>query len=131
MIRRKKRSIVTVSIVAMGDIAFLLLIFFVLAGNFMKQANLQSENPVSPDVEVYDTPQVSVALDAEKQLWIQGTPISVSELVMKIQEAQGDHKEYPIHVKIDKHLTKTDFLPVIEALSESGATMILIGDRGN
>ena len=130
MIRRKKRIPMIVPTASMGDIAFLLIIFFMLASNFMKQANIKSENPASPDVETQEAAQLSVVLDADATLWFQGEQLNeASQLIGKLEQSLENHRDRPVHVKIDKNLVRKDYLPIIQALSESGATTVLIGDR--
>jgi biopolymer transport protein ExbD len=110
---------------SMGDIAFLLIIFFMLASNFMKTANVKAEDPVSADVEKQDAPQVTVVLDEDGTVWLQGVAIGITELAGGVQAAVGDHRERPVHVR--RH--RTHFLPVIEALSEAGVRMVLAGEQ--
>jgi biopolymer transport protein ExbD len=114
---------------SMGDIAFLLIIFFMLASNFMKTANVKAEDPVSADVEKQDAPQVTVVLDEDGTVWLQGVAIGITELAGGVQAAVGDHRERPVHVRIHRTHRRKDFLPVIEALSEAGVRMVLAGEQ--
>ena len=50
-VRRRKRMDLTLPTSSMGDIAFLLIIFFVLASHFMKTANIEAEKPTSEAVD--------------------------------------------------------------------------------
>ena len=129
MIRRRKRMSLLVPTSSMGDIAFLLIIFFILAGNFMKD-NAKMEKPVSPDIEEQDMPQITVTVDEAGELWLMGINIMISELSAGVQLAVGDHKDRPVFVKIHKTIERRDFLPVLEALSEAGVKGMLAGDRG-
>ena len=58
MIRRKKRMSLIVPTSSMGDIAFLLIIFFMLASTFMKSGNAQVENASSSAIESQEPPLV-------------------------------------------------------------------------
>ena len=50
-IRRRKKPSLVLPLSSMGDIAFLLIIFFMLASNFMKTNKVELEKPLSPDLE--------------------------------------------------------------------------------
>ena len=50
-VRKKKRMSLILPTSSMGDIAFLLIIFFILASNFMKTANVDAEKPSSEEVD--------------------------------------------------------------------------------
>lgn len=129
MIRRRKRMSILLPTASMGDIAFLLIIFFMLASNFMKTANVKAEDPASPDVEPQDAAQVQVVLDDEGTLWLQGVVIGITELSGAVQAAVGEHRDRPVHVRIHKTHPRKDFLPVIEALSEAGVRIVLAGEK--
>lgn len=116
---------------SMGDIAFLLIIFFMLASNFMKTGNVHSENPASPDVETQEPAQVTVVLDQEGTLWLQGVAIGTSELTAGVEAVVGNHRERPVHVRIHKTHERKDFLPVLEALSEAGVRILLVGEKSD
>jgi biopolymer transport protein ExbD len=100
-----------------------------LASNFMKTANVKAEDPVSADVEKQDAPQVTVVLDEDGTVWLQGVAIGITELAGGVQAAVGDHRERPVHVRIHRTHRRKDFLPVIEALSEAGVRMVLAGEQ--
>lgn len=131
MIKRRKKSLPIIPTASMGDIAFLLIIFFMLASNFMKSANVKAEEPASPDVEQQEPALVSVIYDQEGKLWLQGVEIGMSELAGGVQVAVGDDRKLPVHVKIDKASTGVDFLPVIRSLSEAGVRIMLTGARAD
>lgn len=130
MIKRKKQMpLLIIPTASMGDIAFLLIIFFMLASNFMKSANVVAEEPASPDVEAQEPPQVSVVLDRDGRLWLQGIEIGVAELTAGVQSGIGEDRRRPVHVKIDKSRQGSDFLPVIEALCQADVKIMLVGTR--
>lgn len=94
----------------------------------MKSANVKATDPESPDVEIQEPSQVSVIYDSEGRLWLQGVEISIGELAAGVQQVVGDQQQtIPVHVRIDKAHVGTDFLPVIEALSEAGVRIMLAG----
>lgn len=127
-IRRRKKPSLVLPLSSMGDIAFLLIIFFMLASNFMKTGNVELEKPDAPSLEQQEPPKCSVLLDKDGQIWFEGTQVSKGEVTSALKElAKKDH-EYTVHVAIHKDLTKKDFMPLIEAISESGAKMILTGE---
>jgi len=130
MIRRRKRMAMFVSVVAMGDIAFLLIIFFILAGNFMKD-NMKFTPPDSMDVETHEPAQVTVVMDESRDLWLQGVRLdSIRELADGVIQVVGDHRDRPVHVKLHKDVEWKDFRGVFEALSEAGVKIMLAGDKG-
>ncbi len=128
MIRRKKRPSLIVPTSSMGDIAFLLIIFFMLASTFMKSANITAEHASSENIEQQDSALVSITVDADGKIWYQGQECSSMELESLMAEYAQDHTNKPVHVLVDKNQPRKVYMPVIQAISASGAKMVLTGD---
>ncbi|MFT5129243.1 MAG: biopolymer transport protein ExbD, partial [Rhodothermales bacterium] len=64
----------------MGDIALLLIIFFMLEANFIKEAHVQVELPTSPDIDEIEDSQVSVVMDADALVYVQGQEVDFEVL---------------------------------------------------
>ena len=127
-IRRRKKPSLVLPLSSMGDIAFLLIIFFMLASNFMKTGNVELEKPLSPALEQQEAPKCSVLMDNQGVIWYEGMQSSKEEITSALKEQTAKDRNFIVHVSIDKELVKKDFMPLIEAISESGAKMVLIGE---
>ena len=126
-VRRKKRMDLVLPTASMGDIAFLLIIFFMLASNFMKTANVDLEEAHAADLERQEVAKQSVTMDREGVIWFQGQQVGANELADLIKPFVEQDKTLAVHVSIHKSLTHKDFEPLIQAISESGARLILTG----
>ncbi len=130
MIRRKKRLQPLLPLAAMGDIAFLLIIFFILASVFIEGDNAKLTPAESVDVEEVRKPAAfSVSIDEEGVVRLQGIEVPVGQLESSMNMLLGERTDRRVKVSIDKDLTRTQFLPTIEALSRAGATPLLTGKR--
>ena len=127
--RRRKRPKIFLPMASMGDIAFLLIIFFMLASTFMKSSNMQLEEARSAELDKQEAPMVTVVLDEAGTLWLQGQPCGVAELSGAVQALVGDHRDRPVHVRIDRRQPRRVYMPVIEALSEAGVKLVLAGQK--
>ena len=126
-IRRRKKPTILLPLSSMGDIAFLLIIFFMLVSSFMKN-NQEFDPATSEDIIDLPTAEISVVLDKDNRLWIQGLEISSSDLAGALEVlVQERRRETEVHVSIHKDLTRTDYMPVMEALSEAGVRFKLTG----
>ena len=126
-IRRRKKPSLVLPLSSMGDIAFLLIIFFMLASNFMKTANVDLEEARAADLERQEAAKQSVTMDREGVIWFQGQQVGANELADLIKPFVEQDKTLAVHVSIHKSLTHKDFEPLIQAISESGARLILTG----
>ncbi len=129
--RRRTRPRIMVPIASMGDIAFLLIIFFILAST-MKEKNVTSEPPVSPDIARLPSPlpPVSVMVDEEGIVFVDGDEMSVGIVESTVRGLLEGRKEREVMVRIDKKLKQKDYGPVLLALSKTDANMSLVGEIG-
>ena len=127
-IRRKKKPSLVLPLSSMGDIAFLLIIFFMLASNFMKTGNVDLEKPGAPGLEKQEAAKCSVMMDKDAVIWYEGAQVDAREVTDRLKELVENDHGFAVHVSIHKALTRKDFMPLVEAISESGAKMILTGE---
>lgn len=128
-IRRRKKPNLVLPLSSMGDIAFLLIIFFMLASNFMKTNKVELDRPGSPDLEQQEPPKSTVLMDKDGKIWYEGAQVQTHEVTDALKTLAENNHDYAVHVSIDKALTRKDFMPLIEAVSESGAKLILTGEK--
>jgi biopolymer transport protein ExbD len=127
--RRRERLKPLVPIASMGDIAFLLIIFFMLTSNFIKEAHVDLTPPKSEDIEIIRETHVSISVDRDGLIWLQGKPCHQDLLENATEALLSDRKEKVVMVKIDKDLTEETFRPVLMALSRAGAEIALVGTK--
>ena len=128
-IRKRKRMDLVLPTSSMGDIAFLLIIFFILASNFMKSANIEAEKPSSQEVDAIDDAQVDVVIDKNGKFYVQGVEVDRNLIESAVQQAVSEHRDKPVHLLVDKNLQKKDFMPAIEALGSCGVKVVLVGEK--
>jgi len=118
---------------SMGDIAFLLLIFFILVSNYVKESGIKYKPAAAREVESLKEARVSVVLDEEGRIYLQGKQVSdakaiewgVAALIANAKTADGKL----VMLKCDKDVDRTKFEPVIEAISKAGGVIVAIGTK--
>jgi biopolymer transport protein ExbD len=125
----KRRAIrADVPSMAMGDIAFNLLIFFVILARAQDDSHLQWTPAEARNIESAGHSVVSVLIDTDEKLYLNGQPIGESGLEMKIEELLGDLPvgERIVLLKVHRDATALRFEPVIEAISSAGGELVHI-----
>ncbi|MBC8356758.1 MAG: biopolymer transporter ExbD [Planctomycetes bacterium] len=124
--RRKSRA--EVPSMAMGDIAFNLLIFFVILARAQDDSHLQWTPAKADNLENAGHTMVSVLIDSDSKLYLNGQQIGVAQLAGQIETALGDapQGERSVLVKVHNDTLAQRFEPVIEAISEAGGDLIHI-----
>ena len=127
MIRRKHRPQPFIPLASMGDIAFLLIIFFMLTSNFIKEAHVKIDPARSPDIDRLKESGISVSVDEDGETWLQGTPCSVGFLRRGVEALLEDRDEKVVMLKIDRNVPQDTFGEVFLELSKAGAELALVG----
>jgi biopolymer transport protein ExbD len=155
MARRKKRVATIVPVASMGDIAFLLIIFFILATNFARDSNIKLTQPASPHVDEMGRSNIMVIVDEEGRYYVDGVEQptvqdveaqvrSLLEIRAAQQQGGGDEAgdddaetevvraDDPrvVHLKIDANIEKSTFYEVFEAVTKAGGILAMVGDEG-
>ena len=111
----------------MGDIAFLLIIFFMLVGQIHKDMNIEMAE--SENIESLERVPFGVSVDKEGIIRLQGIECSTGELSGALVALVGTEKNQTVELTVDKEVLPIDYRPVIAAIAESGAKIQFIGTR--
>ncbi len=123
-VRRKRRLPMIVPLTSMGDIAFLLIIFFILAGIPKGQRSLTP--PEAPGLGEIQA-AVTVSMDENGKCYLQGDIVAVPALQGMVRDHLETRKSKLVVVEIDKSLPFEAYSEVLMAVSEAGGTL---GARG-
>lgn len=117
---------------AMGDIAFNLLIFFVILARAQDDSHLKWNPARADNLEASGHSRVSVLVDIEGELYLNGQQIGVSQLAPAVEAMLGNQPagERIVLLKIHNETVAQRFEPIIEAISEAGGDLVhIVEDR--
>lgn len=142
MILPRRKLSATVPAMAMGDIAFLLLIFFVILARVQDDSHIQWKPADGRELVKPETMRVSVAIDREGVTYLNGSVFSEnanpafirSKLALELYNANGAPGQRgllgdapvgkrTVLLKIHRDTPYRDFEPVIEAVSAAGGEL--------
>jgi len=119
----------------MGDIAFLLIIFFLVCSEVSKdKSNLQVKLPFSQHVEKIKAQVVArVAVDESGEIWFDGARVDsatdvewgIRALLTKTVSDDQRHVQF----KCDSALPKEQFEPVLKAIAAAGGIIEAVGEK--
>lgn len=109
---------------AMGDIAFNLLIFFVILAK--PEEHLQWLPAQAKNLQPSGQTAVSVVIDRDNKLYMNGNELSVTQLTARIERQLGKRPagDRIVLLKIHKDTLAQRFEPVIEAVSQAGGELL-------
>lgn len=133
-LQSRKRKSVPVPIASMGDIAFLLIIFFMVCSKISKDnSNVSVVLPWSQYVEENEDQVVArVAMDEDGKIFLDGfvveTPKDVEWGLRALLADTVTNDQRMVQFKADANLPKEQFEPVIEAITTAGGQLMAVGE---
>lgn len=128
-VARPRRRMIFVPTASFGDIAFLLIIFFMVASVFMKEANIKVKQATSPDIDKVKNPPVSVIVDMDGKIWLQGQEYALDALEPEMSALLHGKTDKEVMLKVDRMQKQKEFGQVLKALSNAGAEITLVGEK--
>jgi biopolymer transport protein ExbD len=125
---KRKKSQANIPSMAMGDIAFNLLIFFVILARAQDDSHLHWEPAQATEVQSSGVAKVSLVIDSKNKYYINGQRVGAVQLTSTIKALLGDapRGERIVLLKVHKDAPAMFFEPAIEAISEAGGDMVHI-----
>ena len=125
MIVKRKKMDASIPAMAMGDIAFLLLIFFVILARARDDSHLQWKPAPGTELSRPNTMNASVVIDRENVTHLNGRKIPLGTLADELKAIRGQNQagQRTVILKVHHEVTAVYFEPVIEAISEAGGEL--------
>jgi len=98
-----------------------------LTSNFMKESKLELEEAQAPDIQELKDSQISVSVDEDGNIYLQGAEINIDNLMSEVEAYISDKDDKTVMLKIDKKLKQEQFGDIFIELSKSGAEIALVG----
>ncbi len=124
----RKKLTASVPSFAMGDIGFLLLIFFVILARAQDDSHVRWQPAKLKEVEMVASPRASITIDTGFKNYLDGREISTDALPAALSQILGDTpsgKRY-VFLKVHKEAKALHFEPIIAAISEAGGDLVHI-----
>ncbi len=131
--QRKKRKAVPVPVTSMGDIAFLLIIFFLVCSEASKEKNMAVLLPLSEHVKKSKAVVVArIDVDDQGVIFFDGSRVDNAKDVewgirALLTNTISDDQRH-VQFKCDSTLPKETFEPVIKAIAEGGGIIEAVGE---
>jgi biopolymer transport protein ExbD len=130
-LRKSRRVAPTVPLASMGDIAFLLTIFFILTSNFAKDDTRNIKPPNARELAELENQNVSVSIDADGGVFFNGRPVAspatIEAGVAGFLAGKKDPRDRMVVFRCDQGVDKKVFEPVLAAISKAGGVIAAVG----
>ena len=125
--RFKRRKLeVSPPYVSMADIAFNLVLFFLILAKTQDDSNLQWEAAKATGTKQVGNSRVSVTVDKNNRIYLNGKEIGVRDLAPAVEKELENNPpgNRIVLLKIHKETLAATFEPILEAVSQAGCEVV-------
>ena len=127
--RRRRAKLKDIPSASMADIAFLLLVFFLVTTTIsMDQGIGQLLPAIGEEILINPKNITNVLVRADGQIMLDEEVVSLSQLRAKIQTMLGQNEALIVSVKTHPQTKHQDYINVLDQLKQAGATRVSIAE---
>jgi biopolymer transport protein ExbD len=136
MKRQRRDNAVNVPVASIGDIAFLLIIFFMICSNISSESSVPLEPPTAPKLLELTKGPLTVSLNEKGEIYLDDQkleppdPEAVEFWVAGRLKGNTNAITRVVTFRCDKSVPKETFEPVMEAISTGGGIIAAVGASG-
>ncbi|MCB1143686.1 MAG: biopolymer transporter ExbD [Leptospiraceae bacterium] len=123
---RKKKSMPNIPVSSMADIAFLLLVFFMVTSVLDSDPDVPITLPEVPGGEQLNKKIANIYLsgDANRSVYFNSMKVSLPEAINFVRGKLASHPDLKVLIHADKELTYSEVDRVFDLLREAGALKV-------
>lgn len=127
--REDSRRKVSINVTSLIDVVFLLLIFFVVTSTFLERPGLDLSLPEASSTEAATREEVTVQLQAEGGILVDGEPIELAALSESLEVRLGETETRRVVLEADERVPHGQVVGVMDAARLAGASGIVVATR--
>ncbi len=120
----RTRMRILISLTPMIDVVFIMLIFYMVAGRPTLPDPFGIDPPLSASESLQDPQELTVLVDAEGHLALDGTVIPEDSLTSSVAERLSDSESVQVRLKADAQVQAIEVIAVMELLREAGVEQL-------
>lgn len=125
-LRRRKNRGAEVSTHSLNDIMFFLLLFFLIISTMANPNVIKVLLPQANDNQSKESHKtMQLAVDAQKNYYLDGTPLSLDQLDLRLLAIAKTNPDATCSINIDRTLTVQDLVDVMQIGAKNNVKMYL------
>ena len=118
-----------INITPMLDVVFILLIFFIVTANFIKEPGLEVNRPDAETSSIQENAAILIAIGATGDIWIDGRRIDVRQVKANITKLLADNPLGTVVIQADERATADKIIAVMDQSREAGVYAISLASE--
>ena len=119
------------NITPMLDVVFILLIFFIVTANFIKDPGLEINRPDSETAEITENAAILIAIGPAGEIYMDGRRIDVGQVKANVIRLMAENPQGAVVMQADEKATAEKIIAVMDEVREAGVIDISIASEPN
>ena len=119
------------NITPMLDVVFILLIFFIVTANFIKDPGLEINRPDSETAEITENAAILIAIGPAGEIYMDGRRIDVRQVKANVIRLMSENPQGAVVMQADEKATAEKIIAVMDEVREAGVIDISIASEPN
>ena len=120
-----------INITPMLDVVFIMLIFFIVTANFIKEPGLEINRPDSDTAETQENAAILIAVGPTGEVWMDGRRIDVRQVKANVIRMIAENPQGTVVIQADEKSTADTIIDVMDEVREAGVVDISIASEPN
>ena len=120
-----------INITPMLDVVFIMLIFFIVTANFIKEPGLEINRPDSETSEITENAAILIAIGAAGEIYMDGRRIDVRQVKANVIRLIAENPQGSVVIQADVKSTAEKIVAVMDEVREAGVVDISIASEPN
>ena len=118
-----------INLTPMLDVVFILLIFFIVTANFIKEPGLEVNRPDAATSNIQENAAILIAIGATNDIWIDGRRVDVRQVKANITELLADNPQGSVVIQADEKAQADAIIQVMDQSREAGVYAISLASE--
>ena len=118
-----------INLTPMLDVVFILLIFFIVTANFIKEPGLEVNRPDAETSYIQENAAILIAIGATNDIWIDGRRVDVRQVKANITKLLADNPQGSVVIQADEKAQADAIIQVMDQSREAGVYAISLASE--
>ena len=117
------------NITPMLDVVFILLIFFIVTANFIKEPGLEINRPDSETSEITENAAILIAVGPTGEIWMDGRRIDARQVKANVVKLLADNPQGSVVIQADEKAMADTIIQVMDGARDAGVFNISLASE--
>ena len=120
-----------INLTPMLDVVFILLIFFIVTANFIKEPGLEVNRPDSDTSEIQENAAILIAVGGNDEIYMDGRRIDVRQVKANVLKLLADNPQGTVVIQADETASADAIIQVMDGARDAGVFDISLAAEPN